>query len=726
MRQKKSARGCVARLVFACALVGIPSIAAQADTVATTIGVINYPSTVVINLAGTFAYVTGSSGGVSKINLATDTVVATIPAGDAIGLAINPAGTFAYVANTWAGTVSKINLATDTVVATIAVANPYSLAINPAGTFAYVTNPDISSGGVSKINLATDTVVATITAGSQPVGLAIDPDGTFAYVTNSNSGSVSKISLATFTVVATITVGSEPCFLAINPAGTFVYVVNSSGTISKINLATDTVVATISIGANAKGIAINPAGTFAYVTHQSFAGPVSKINLATDSVVATIPVGYQPFSVAINPAGTFAYVPNGVMDSNNNYLSARVSKIALLATDPQTITFTELSTQLTGAKTVALSAAASSNLAVAFTSATAAVCTVTGSTVTMVTVGDCTINANQAGGSGWDPAPQVSRTFTILPSPPAGELGVSINSGDAFTITKKVVLNLVWPEYATAVRISNDGGFAASQTQTKDLAASIDWELDDSVEGKYTKLVYVRFNGVADTTKTYFDDIIFDNSPPTVTSSAAEQSGSYVIISLAATDTESGLSSLEVNNIDKTVNSSYAETVLVKASDLGIGVSSSRVRSQGLGNLRIRISDKAGNKTSWISLGGVTTPAVTTPAVTTPAVTTPAVTTPAVTTPAVTTPAVTTPAVTTPAVTTKKAASAKSIATYAKLKVLSTSKVSLKVVSSYAKYCKVSGTTLKGVKAGTCKVTVTVTPKKGKATSKTVTLKVSK
>ena len=66
------------------------------------------------------------------------------------------------------------------------------------------------------------------------------------------------------------------------------------------------------------------------------------------------------------------------------------------------------------------------------------------------------------------------------------------------------------------------------------------------------------------------------------------------------------------------------------------------------------------------------------------------------------------------------------MATYAKLKVLSTSKVSLKVVTSYAKYCKVSGTTLEGLKAGSCKVTVTVTPKKGRATSKTITLKVTK
>jgi YVTN family beta-propeller protein len=739
MSHKKSVRGCVAALVFACALVGTPSIAAQADTVATTIGVVDYPNSVAINPAGTFAYVTGGSGVVSKIDLATDTVVATITGGDAIGLAINPVGTFAYVANTWAGTVSKIDLATDSVVATIAVANPYSVAINPAGTFAYVTNPDISSGGVSKINLATDTVVATITAGSQPTGLAIDSEGTFAYVANSNSGSVSKINLATDTVVATITVGSEPNFLAINPAGSFAYVVNSIGTVSKINLATDTVVTTISVGVSAKGIAINPAGTFAYVTRQEFTGTISKINLVTDTVVATISVGYQPFSVAINPAGTFAYVPSGVVDSNNNYLSARVSKIALLATDPQTITFTELSTQLTGVKTVALSAAASSNLAVAFTSATAAVCTVSGSTVTLVTPGSCTINANQNGGSGWDAATQVSRTFTILPSPPAGEVGVSIKNGDSYVNTKQVTLNLIWPEYATAARISNDGGFAASKTQTKDLAASVDWELDDTVKGIYTKVVYVRFNGVADTTKTYSDDIILDTTAPTIETSSALAASSSVDLSLKATDDITGVNKVEIRNDTKTVTKDYATKVSVPMADLALTVSSSGVRKSATTAVDIRVSDNAGNWTGWqtVTVAGltktpvVTTPVVTTPEVKTPVVTTPVVTTPEVKAPVVTTPEVKAPVVTTPkvkapAVTLKKSVTAKSIAAFAKLKVLSTSKVSLKVISRYAKYCKVSGKTLRGVKAGTCKVTVRVAPKKGKASSKTVTLKVTK
>lgn len=73
-----------------------------------------------------------------------------------------------------------------------------------------------------------------------------------------------------------------------------------------------------------------------------------------------------------------------------------------------------------------------------------------------------------------------------------------------------------------------------------------------------------------------------------------------------------------------------------------------------------------------------------------------------------------------------KAIAVKSITTFVGLAVMSTSKVSLKVLPGSTKYCKVSGASLKGLKTGSCKVKVTVAPKKGKATSKTVTLTVTK
>ena len=453
----------------------------------------------------------------------------------------------------------------------------------------------------------------------------------------------------------------------------------------------DTVVYSITVGSSPEGMAINAAGTFAYVTNGG-SGTVSKIDLATDTVVATITVGSSPEGMAINAAGTFAYVTNGG--------SGTVSKIDLTA-EPQSITFTTIGravvpaplTQLFGTKSVTVVASASSGFAVSFSSSTPTVCTVSGSTVTMLTIGDCTINANQAGGSGWDAAPQVSRTFTILPSPPPGEAGVSIKNGDSYVNTKQVTLNLVWPEYATAARISNDGGFAASKTQTKDLAASVDWELDDSVKGVYTKVVYIRFNGVADTTKTYSDDIILDTTAPVVESASAAAASGSIAVSVKATDDITGVDKIQITNGTTTVTEDYAAEVSVPLADLLLSVSSMGVQKLAATSVEIRVSDKAGNWSAYkaLSVSGV----------------------------------VASPTATSPTVTKSKSASAKSIAAFAKIPVLSTSKVSLKVVSGYAKYCKVSGSTLKGIKIGICKVRVTVTPKKGKAIPRTVTLKIT-
>jgi hypothetical protein len=394
-----------------------------------------------------------------------------------------------------------------------------------------------------------------------------------------------------------------------------------------------------------------------------------------------------------------------------NTTSGTVSKIAVTRTEAQTITFTTVGravvpaplSQLFGSKTVEVSGTASSGLTVGFTSDTTSVCTVSGTTVTFVSTGNCTINANQAGDADWDAATQVSRTFAISPSPPSGETGISINSGASYTNTKGVTLNLVWPEFATEARISNDGGFAASATSTVPLASTVKWDLDDSVKGVYTKVVYVRFSGVGDQSKSYTDDIILDTTAPVVeTPSAAAASGS-IEVSLKATDDISGVDKVEVKNGTTSVVKTYETKVSVTEKELGLTVSTASVRKTESSSIEVRVSDKAGNWSAYQTLAVYRAGSST-----------------------VNTPTVVTPTVLAPKVTTSKSVTAKSIATFAKLTVVSTSKLSLKVVASSVKFCKVSGMSLKGLKAGTCKVTVTVKPKKGASKSKTVSLKVTK
>ena len=70
----------------------------------------------------------------------------------------------------------------------------------------------------------------------------------------------------------------------------------------------------------------------------------------------------------------------------------------------------------------------------------------------------------------------------------------------------------------------------------------------------------------------------------------------------------------------------------------------------------------------------------------------------------------------------KSKVTSKTLIALSKLTVAKTSKTSFKLSSSSKKYCQLSGTTIKNIKAGTCSVTVTVTTKAGVKKSRTVKL----
>jgi len=80
----------------------------------------------------------------------------------------------------------------------------------------------------------------------------------------------------------------------------------------------------------------------------------------------------------------------------------------------QTITFLPLSNVTLGVAPFAISATASSGLAVTFVSFTRSVCTVTGNAVIIVALGTCSITASQAGNGTYAPATPVTQSFMVV------------------------------------------------------------------------------------------------------------------------------------------------------------------------------------------------------------------------------------------------------------------------------------------------------------------------
>ena len=82
-------------------------------------------------------------------------------------------------------------------------------------------------------------------------------------------------------------------------------------------------------------------------------------------------------------------------------------------------------------------------------------------------------------------------------------------------------------------------------------------------------------------------------------------------------------------------------------------------------------------------------------------------------------------AISQPVVSATRAATATAIAKYVKVVIPPGAKISVKVLSSSSRFCKLTGSSVKGIKKGFCKVTLTIRPKKGSVVTKTVVLKVS-
>lgn len=246
-------------------------------------------------------------------------------------------------------------------------------------TLTFGAAPSIAVGG-------TGAVSATSSAGLTPV--------TFS----SNTTSVCTVSGSTVTGV---TAGGT-CTIAADQAGN-----------ADTNAATQTQSfsvgignQTISITAAPTGLAMGATGTVTATATSGLAVTLTSANTGVCIISGgtVTPVTTGTCTINANQAGNSNYTAAPQMQSTFTITAAKAN---------QTIAFGTAPTVTAGATGTVSATASPSGYTVAFSSTTTGVCTVSGTTVTGVTAGTCTIAANQAGDASYNAAPTVNQSFTV-------------------------------------------------------------------------------------------------------------------------------------------------------------------------------------------------------------------------------------------------------------------------------------------------------------------------
>src|SRR5262249_31921349 len=169
-------------------------------------------------------------------------------------IVVDPAGQFAYVANSDSNTISGYTIDPSTGSLSPISGSPFladtlpsSLQIHPTGRFLFAVNSTVDSTGSEAAHLSGFSVdIARGALNPLPISffpdalkpahhaaLAVDPTGRFAYLTNSTSNTVSAYRITSdggFTVLLDppVPTAFNPVFVTIDPADQFLYVVDDA------------------------------------------------------------------------------------------------------------------------------------------------------------------------------------------------------------------------------------------------------------------------------------------------------------------------------------------------------------------------------------------------------------------------------------------------------------------------------------------------------------------
>lgn len=347
----------------------------------------------------------------------------------------------------------------------------YVASCTPSGTGTSAVSP-VTVSGLANGTLYTCSVRATNSVGTGPasgnVTVTPVPTPTAPTITSATSFSGFTVNQSgiTFTVTATGTpstftfsvTGALPTGLSLNPG---------SGVLS----GTPTQAGTfpLTFGA-ANGTAPNASQAFSLIVAKtsqtiSFTGPgTQNFSAIPVPLVATSSAGLTVSFISNSPGvctisganailaslGTCSITAQQTGDANTN-AAPTVQQSFSVVQGGQTITFgAQVSPRAyVGGGTFGLApvASTSSGLAIAYSTLTPSVCTISGTTVTILRAGQCTIAADQGGSGNVSAAAQATQTITISGSVPGAPTIGSASASDS-----KAIVSFTAP--------ANDGGSA--------------------------------------------------------------------------------------------------------------------------------------------------------------------------------------------------------------------------------------------------------------------------
>jgi sugar lactone lactonase YvrE len=344
-------------------------------------------------------------------------------------------------ASTGAGTLAG-NVLTVTQAGTIVIDANQAAGANAGTYYMAATQAQLDLN----VNQAAQTLtfLAPLTPVTYAPGLQFALSATPGITGNPVTFTVDSSSTATATINANI--------LTVTGAGTLVIDANEAGTVNYAAAAQQQQTVVVNQATQAITF-VPPAAAIHYVPNPvasvcSAANVGVNVNCNQITLVATGGASGKPVVFTVDKTSTasatisgttltFASVGNVVVDANQvsttNYLAApqvqeTIAILPALAT--QTISFTNPGTLVAG-NTFTLTATSTSGLPVSYTATPSTVCTVSGSVVTAVAAGTCTVTALQPGDNAYFAmAAPVQQTFTVNPAGLIPTMSLSFSMAD--------------------------------------------------------------------------------------------------------------------------------------------------------------------------------------------------------------------------------------------------------------------------------------------------------